>query len=153
MKKSIAAVFFMICVLSAFANEKQTSIGIAPEFNMDSRHNFAGGIALSFNHRLKDDVAVGLSITASTNFYAIRVLEPAFIFRRYMPENNYTGFFVQGELGAFIIFEEGDITPLFNVGIGGGYRFPLGSIFYIEPYARFGYPFAYAIGVSTGICF
>jgi hypothetical protein len=33
----------------------------------------------------------------------------------------------------------------------GGYRMPVGSLWYIEPYGRGGYPFVFGIGVMAGV--
>jgi len=141
-----------IC-LYAFAQEKKISIGVGAEWNMASRHDFAGGAALTFIYNLPGSTALGLSFTGSMNFNKIYVLEPAFLVRNYFSQDLYSGFFFQFDAGAFIAFEETGITPMIKSGLAVGYRIPLGPSFYIEPYGRAGYPFAFGLGAMAGICF
>jgi len=139
--------------LNAFAQEKKLSIGAGAEWNMASRHDFAGGAVLNFLYNLPGATSLGLSFTGSMNFNNIYVLEPAFLVRQYFLQDNHSGFFIQYNMGAFIALEEKGITPMVMTGLAGGYRIPLGSSFYIEPYGRAGYPFAFGLGLMLGICF
>jgi len=120
---------------------------------MNARENFAGGAALAFDYALPFSFAIGVSFTASNNFSGIAVMEPAALLRRYFSKNGNSGLFLQADAGAFLIFEDGKIIPLFMGGLRGGFRLPLKSSFYIEPYGRAGYPFVFGIGVLTGIRF
>ena len=154
MKKWIfLVIIFSELYLCAFAQEKTMAIGLGAEWNMASRHNFAGGTAVNFTYNLPKSTALGLSLTGSMNFNKIYVLEPAFLVRHYFSQDIYSGFFVQFDIGAFIAMEEKGTTPMLMSGIAGGYRIPLKSSFYIEPYGRLGYPFAFGLGVMTGIRF
>ena len=153
MKKTFVVMIFLLCGLSTFAQEKKMSAGAGLEWNMDSRHNFAGGAILNLDFMLPSNTALGINVIASHNFNAIAVIEPLVFYRRYVQDKDHTGFFVQLDGGAFVILEEGDVTTLFHVGVRGGYRIPLGSFFYIEPYGRTGYPFAFGFGAIAGICF
>ena len=119
---------------------------------MNSRENFAGGAALCLNYNLSYSFALGLNITGSTNFSGIAVLEPAASFRWYISGFN-DGFFAEADAGAYLVIEKGQVTPLFLGGLKGGYRFPLGFSFFIEPYGRIGYPFVFGIGVTAGVRF
>jgi len=142
-----------IC-LYAFTQEKKMSVGAGAEWNMASRHDFAGGAVLNFLYNLPGSTAVGLSFTGSMNFNNIYVLEPAFLVRHYFSQEHYSGFFIQYDTGAFIAFEKKGITPMVKSGLTGGYRFLLGSsFFYIEPYGRAGYPFAFGLGAMAGVRF
>jgi len=154
MKKWMLLGLFLsgIC-LCAFAQEKKISTGLGAEWNMASRHDFAGGAVLNFLYNLPGSTSLGLSFTASMNFNNIYVLEPAFLARQYFLQDKHSGFFVQFDVGAFIAFEEKGTTPMIKSGLGSGYRLPLGSFFYIEPYGRAGYPFAFGLGAMAGICF
>ncbi|MCL2831553.1 MAG: hypothetical protein FWD78_00145 [Treponema sp.] len=129
------------------------AMGIGPEWNMDSRYNFAMGGVFGLDINLPNSLAFGLTITGSTNFNGIKVVEPAGLFRWYFMGNGHTGFFAQADLGAFVIFENGNITPMYLGGIRGGYRFSLSQVFYAEPYGRIGYPFAFGIGAMAGFKF
>jgi len=155
-------VFFALLFLSLtariFAQEadvktKKASLGIGAEWNMNSRENFAGGAVLAFNYALPRSFALGVNVTASSNFNGITVIEPAALIRRYF-FGGYKGFFVQADAGAYLILEDGeDLKPMFSGGLRGGFRFPIKTNFYIEPYGRIGYPFVFGVGVLTGINF
>jgi len=154
MKKWILlAILIQGIYICAFAQEKKMSIGAGAEWNMASRHNFAGGAVLNFIYNLPGSSSLGLSFTASMNFNNIYVLEPAFLVRQYFLQDIHSGFFIQFDAGAFIAFEEKGITPTVKSGLACGYRFPLGSSIYVEPYGRAGYPFAFGLGVMAGINF
>ena len=134
------------------------SAGVGPEWNMNSRHNFAGGAVAGVYYNLFGSFSVGLTATGSTNFLNTQVTEFAGLIRWYFKrmEHNgtkHTGLFAQLEGGAFLIMEEGERTVLPLIGLRGGYRLPLGSRFYIEPCGRLGYPFAFGIGLMAGISF
>jgi len=139
--------------LFAFAQEKKMSAGLGTEWNMDSRHNFAGGAVLNFLYNLPGATSLGLSFTGSMNFNNIYVLEPSFLVRQYFLQDNHSGFFAQFNMGAFIALEEKGITSMVMSGLAAGYRFRLGRFFYVEPYGRAGYPFAFGLGAMTGMCF
>jgi len=52
-----------------------------------------------------------------------------------------------------VFMYEGDTLLRFMGGLRLGYRFLLGKrrFFYLEPYARGGYPFAWGAGIMAGI--
>ncbi|MDR2900874.1 MAG: hypothetical protein LBV20_05090, partial [Treponema sp.] len=84
---------------------KRMSLSIAPEWNMNSRENFAAGASIGFNYHFADIFAAGVSFTASTNFDGITVLEPVGMFRWYFLPlmGKYSGFFAQADLGAYLL--------------------------------------------------
>ena len=155
MKKTFFVILFLLCALCAFAQEKKMATGLGLEWNMNSRHNFAGGTILSFDYNLPGYfAAVGFTVGGSSNFSGFEVLEPAVLLRYYILNDGYSGFFTQLDAGTFIIFEDGEDTeyrPL--LGIRGGYRLLLDSPFYIEPFGRLGIPFAFGVGAVAGIRF
>ena len=128
-------------------------IGIGPEFNMNSRKNFAAGGILTFDYNFGAAFALGFTATASYNFAGFTVIEPAAMFRWYFIGAGKGSFFVQADLGVSIILEDGDASAMFLGGLRAGFRLPLGSLFYMEPYGRFGYPFMFGIGVLAGVRF
>ena len=155
-RMSLFIVFVLVFCLNIFAEEGQMAAGLGPEWNMNSRENFAGGIVLGFNYNLPIDIAqltVGVNATISTNFSGYNVLEPAILIRWYFLGKDYMGFFAQADLGVFLIIEDGDTDSLFLGGLRGGFRMPLGSSLFIEPYGRIGYPFAFGVGAIAGIRF
>jgi len=132
-------------------DEKKFAVGLGLEFNMNSPKRYAGGVVLGFDYNLPYFLAVGFTAAYSNNFFGFSVMEPAALFRWYFLGKKYTGFFAQADIGASLIFERGALIPMFLGGLRGGYRFPLGSSFYVEPFGRLGYPFAFGIGVIAGI--
>jgi len=143
--------FCMVFTHNAFAqDEHRTALGLGLEWNMNSRENFAGGAVLGFSFNLSHLFAIGLNATYSNNFSGISTIEPAALFRWYILGKS-TGLFVQADAGAYLVFEAKEFTPMFMGGLRGGYRLPIGSSFYIEPYGRGGYPFVFGVGVTAGI--
>ena len=132
---------------------KKISIGIGPEWNMNSRENFALGGVFTFNINFASIFAAGINVTVSYNFSSIIVIEPAALFRWYFLGSNYNGWFLQTDLGAFLVLEEEHIVPVFTGSLKGGIRLPFGETFFIEPYGRIGYPFMFGIGVLAGVKF
>jgi hypothetical protein len=97
--------------------------------------------------------ALGFTITGSTNFSGYHVIEPTALLRFYILKNSYTGFFGQIDAGPFIIQEDGKTRYMLEGGCRVGYRLPLSTSVYVEPYGRLGYPFAFGIGAMAGIYF
>ena len=160
MKKPLFVLFILFVSLRVFAQDgsgsgNKVAMGIGPEWNMDSRYNFAMGGVFSFDVNIPNSLAVGFTVTGSNNFNEITVIEPAALFRWYFMGHgiDHFGFFAQADIGAFLIFEDGDLTPMFLGGLRGGYRFNLTPLFYVEPYGRLGYPFAFGVGVIGGLIF
>ena len=84
-------------------------------------------------------------------YFSVGTVILLLVMRGYLQESQ-KGLFVQFDIGPFVILENGDVTPMLELGLRSGYRIPLGT-FYIEPYGRLGYPFAFGIGVLAGIYF
>jgi hypothetical protein len=119
---------------------------------MNSRENFAGGAVLGFDVSLSRALALGFTVTYSSNFSGISVIEPAALFRWYLL-GGPAGLFVQADAGAYLVLEDGGLIPLFMGGLRGGFRIPAGPSFYVEPYGRIGYPFAFGVGAMAGVRF
>ena len=155
-KKRVLVFSLLVCNMILFAQDnKRVAIGLGPEWNMDSRFNFAMGGALGLAVSIDDGFAMGLCFSASNNFTGITALEAGGIFRAYIPGKKNFGFFIQTDIGAFFILEEKEVTPMFMNGIRAGYRFLLGpdKKYFVEPYGRLGYPFAFGVGVLGGLRF
>ena len=154
MKKSVVfSALILLYSLCAFGQEEKISAGIGVEWNMNSRHYYAGGAAFSMEFHIPKYSSVGFTVSGNTNFSGITVIEPTLLLRAYIPGNGYKGFFVQVDLGTHIILENKDVTVLFEQGGRGGYRLLLGDYFYVEAYGRLGYPFVFGIGAMTGVRF
>ena len=150
MKKLPVVLLFLTFGTAVFAQDTKIDAGLGPEWNMNSPHNFAGGVLLNFNYNLPNDFAVGINLGASTNFFGVFVIEAGALLRSYVLRADHCGLFLQIDAGIFIIHQDGDIIPLVELGARGGFRFCLGSLFYLDPYIRFGYPFAFGVGVMAG---
>jgi len=148
------------------ATGQKFAVGIGPEMNWnspgkednsrdsDSEKIVAAGAVLTFDYNLGTSFALGLNVTASSNFSHITVIEPAAMCRWYFLGSDHTGWFVQADIGAHLIFEDdGEVTPSFLGGFRGGVRIPLGDKFFIEPFGRAGYPFALGFGAIAGLRF
>ena len=151
MKRVFILCLLLCVVFGLFAQEgagtsKKVSIGVGPEWNMNSRENFAMGGVFGFTVDLPNSFAVGLTAAYSNNFSGIQVIEPSALFRWYFLSENHTGLFVQADVGAYLVLEDGELKPMFSAGLHGGIRLPLGDKFFVEPFGRVGYPFAFGVG-------
>ncbi len=161
MKRNVVLILLFLLTLNVFAQEekdtaeKTFSLSIGPEWNMNARENFAAGAVMGFSYDFFNSFAAGAVFSASSNFKGIAVLEPEAMFRWYFwrPAGSHTGFFVQADIGAYLVIEEGEVIALFDGGIRSGFRFPLGETFFVEPYGRIGYPFVFGFGAIAGLRF
>ena len=163
-KVSISILIIFLAGWNIYAQEDSGSQGMAfgmgPEWNMNSRHNFAGGLVLGFDYNLPVSVplAMGINVAGSYNFSYTVVLEAAPFLRWYFMGVGYTGFFVQADVGYYYAMEDlnkkdKNTFDRINGGLRAGYRLPMESSFYIEPYIRAGYPFVFGVGLMAGILF
>jgi hypothetical protein len=152
MRILLIVVLFLFISLTAFGQEKM-SIGLGPEFNWNSRQRYAAGIPLYFGYNFKEKYKAGTIITFSNNFGNFSVIEPTLFIRRYFNDSMFSGFFVQADLGVFLIFESGEFIPMADAGARVGYRKFFGQSFFIDPNVRLGYPFGFGVGVIAGLCF
>ena len=153
MKKSFAAVLFLVCCLTVSAQEKKMTAGLGAEWSMDFRQRYAGGAVINFDYKLGSNVALGVVITGTTNISNLIFVESAILMRGYFLGTEHTGPFVQEEIGVFLTLDNFKITPLVETAVRVGYRMPLGSSFYLELYGRVGYPFIFGFGAIPGFRF
>jgi hypothetical protein len=144
-----------VCVFAQLTNnrEKKIALGGGLEWNMNSRENFAGGAVIDFDYNFDSSLTGGVVVTVSSNFTGIAVIEPAAMFRWYFLSSVHNGLFAQADAGVYLVVEEANTKALFLGGLRAGIRLPLGVNFFIEPFGRIGYPFAFGIGVLSGINF
>ena len=131
--------------------DSKAAIGAGIEWNMNSRKNFAMGAVLGFDVNIGESFALGFNSTFSSNFFDFYVIEPAAMFRWYFLSREHLGLFAQAEAGVFLIFENEGFSLMPLGGLRAGFRFPLGQNFYVEPFGRLGYPFAFGVGAAAGI--
>ncbi|MCL2758989.1 MAG: hypothetical protein FWD22_02120 [Treponema sp.] len=158
MNKILVFCLFICMTNFIFAEEvtdktAKAAIGIGPEWNMNSRENFAAGGVIAFYLNIGSSLSFGINATVSTNFDEIIVIEPAANFRWYFLGSDHAGWFVQVDAGAYLVMEDDDLTPLFLGGLRAGLRLPLGETLFVEPFGRLGYPFAFGVGVLAGVRF
>jgi len=135
------------------------------EMNMNSGnhyelHNIAAlgfGIHTGGEYNIYDMFAAGLNLNFSfSDFFAF---EAAGFFRWYFLRGlpKATGFlrniFAQADLGLWAGNDIHSEAVKFLGGASAGVRFKLPGNFYIEPYARFGYPFLFGVGATAGYRF
>ena len=149
--------FFILLTLvlcgRVFAQEDGYRMGLGPgvEWNMNADRNFAAGAALGADYNFLNSFATGLSVGVSGNFTVFTAIETAAMFRWYFLGGSHRGLFTQADAGLFLYMEDIQIKPMPLGGLRVGYRMPLSAKFYIEPYARGGYPFAFSVGMSAGM--
>lgn len=140
---------------SVCAQESKVALGAGMEMNMNAHNYFAGGAVLGLDVNLPRSFAAGLSATASFKDTGLTAIEAAAMLRRYFGSKGF--FFAQADAGALFYLEAAyraeKIRTLFSGGLRAGVRLPIGSLWYIEPYARGGYPFIFSVGVIAGIRF
>jgi len=160
MKKMVfISVLFLgiaLCVLAQ--EEKKIAAGFGVEWSMNARETSAVGFALSFDYNLpisKSAFATGFTVIGNVNFTDTVVLEFTALFRWYFLGKGYTGWFAQADAGISFISEDGNkkLPAPVSIGVRTGYRLPLVSSFFVEPYVRIGYSFLFGIGVIGGMRF
>jgi outer membrane protein OmpA-like peptidoglycan-associated protein len=162
-KITFLIIIFLISNFCVFAEDEvkaasnsKTAISAGPEWNMNSRENFAAGAVLAFDFNITSVLAIGFNTTFSSNFSELFVIEPGFLFRWYFfssvnSKQRSVGLFAQADAGASIVFDNTEVSLMPLGGLRGGLRLPLGDVLFIEPFGRIGYPFAFGFGVTAGI--
>ena len=146
-------------LLGRAANYYKTSIGICAEVNKNSISYVAPAAGIYFDYSFFRKISLGGKIIASYDAFekenSIYSLEPLGVLRVYLVSPSgepSTGFYIEGSAGADIIFSNENIHTAFEAGAGFGFRKEFDSL-YIEPMARFGYPYIFAVGFGTGLRF
>jgi hypothetical protein len=140
---------FTVGSLSALSGEF-ASLGI--EGNANTREGGALGGILLLGVDLNQSFSLGLKTAFSSNMDTITTLEPAALFRYYLPFK-FNGLFAQAEIGTAIFFEDGKSYPAFLGGLTFGWRYKVWNDWYIEPSVRTGYPFIWGVGLLAGLSF
>jgi hypothetical protein len=147
------SLLFVVLAGTLSAREAERfALGFGIEGNSNTRDGMAMGESLYFSYEIIKNLEAGVTFGVNHNFQNMTVLEPAAMGRWYFFELPKNKFFAQADLGASLILEDGTLTPLFLGGLTLGARFPLGP-WYLEPYARGGYPFIWGAGLKAGYRF
>ena len=146
-------------LLGRAANYYKMSIGIFAEVNKNSISYIAPAAGICFDYSFFRKISVGGKLIASYDAFekenTVYSLEPLAVLRVYLVSPSgepSTGFYIEGTGGADIIFSNENVHTVFDAGAGFGFRKEFDS-FYIEPMARFGYPYIFEIGFGTGLRF
>jgi hypothetical protein len=126
--------------------------GLGVETNANTREGAAFGGGLSLGLDLNQQFSFGVKTAFSADMDTVTTLEPAVLFRYYLPLK-FNGLFAQTEIGAAIFFEDGNNYYAFMGGLVLGWRFNAYKNWYIEPSVRGGYPFVWGIGLQAGLHF
>ena len=146
-------------LLGRAANYYKMSIGIFAEVNKNSISYIAPAAGIYFDYSFFRKISLGGKLIASYDAFekenTVYSLEPLAVLRVYLVSPSgepSTGFYIEGTGGADIIFSNENVHTVFDAGAGFGFRKEFDS-FYIEPMARFGYPYIFAVGFGTGLRF
>ena len=146
-------------LLGRAANYYKMSIGIFAEVNKNSISYIAPAAGICFDYSFFRKISLGGKLIASYDAFekenTVYSLEPLAVLRVYLVSPSgepSTGFYIEGTGGADIIFSNENVHTVFDAGAGFGFRKEFDS-FYIEPMARFGYPYIFEIGFGTGLRF
>jgi len=145
----LAGFFFIVGSLYALSG---AFAGLGVEVNANTREGAAFGGGLSAGLDINSQFSFGLKTNFSSNFDAISTLDIAGLFRYYLPFQ-FTGLFVQAELGTAVFFEDGKSYPALLGGTAFGWRYNFLGNWYVEPCVRGGYPFIWGVGLITGYHF
>jgi hypothetical protein len=119
------------------------------EGNMNTVSNAAAASWFSATLDFGRVFAAGIKAGYSHNFSDTGTLEMAALGRWYFLSLEKSRIFAQVELGADLIFYDGDTLPALLGGLAVGWRIPLGS-WYLEPALRGGYPYIWGAGIGFG---
>jgi hypothetical protein len=133
----------------AAAQNKPVALGLGVEGNMNTISNASAASWFSAAMDFGRLFAAGIKTGYSHNFSDIGTLEIAALGRWYFLSFQTSRLFAQVELGADLIFYEGDIVPAFLGGLAVGWQIPLGP-WYLEPALRGGYPYIWGAGLGFG---
>ena len=158
-KRILLAILTAVIVNTAVSAQSEEYFFIAPlaEAAGYSHHSIAYGGGLTVGTGSGSAIGMGfLYFTDPENFVFMEIL----VFMRFyfFGRQASTGPFLQ-LIGGPVIYADSNPNPSsysygnFSAGLGAGWRFPLGERFYIEPAVRFGHPYVFGGGISTGVRF
>jgi hypothetical protein len=152
MKSKVFSFFAIAFVFAAARLQAQAFFaGAGPEASMNTIEGASFGEGFQAGYDFSPRMAAGLRLGGNGNFANTACFESAAFFRYYMPF--LSGLFAEADIGASVFFADKRTVPAFLAGAGAGYRLKLGSLLYIEGFARAGYPFAWGVSLSAGLRF
>jgi hypothetical protein len=163
-KKIFSLTVCMIISVFAFSEEPNLlSAGIGMEGNKNTRDGAALGESIGVDYSFNIDMETftlsldaGIKTYFSQNFDGIVTFEPLAFIRWYPLQPGIFNFFVQAGAGAALIREDTDTmerSAAVFLGEGAaGLRWSIGN-FFVDAYARGGYPFMWGAGLAGGYKF
>jgi hypothetical protein len=125
------------------------TLGGGAMYDHNSRVDFALGYGVGLERYLFTEYAsLGFRVTLHTDFDMITNTEAAINFRAYMPLAK-GAWFAQWGFGFAAFVDETRTRNTYIMDLSAGYRVYMGR-FYVEPYARIGYPFIVGAGFNVG---
>jgi hypothetical protein len=132
----------------------KVSIGLGAEVNKNTVKDVAFAGVLTYDFAFTPRFSGGSRVAFSHNFDDLGTLEAELALRFYFFSRNSSGPFAQANGGVSFIVRNDDTYDDMDTKLlcGGtvGWRLHLDS-FYIEPYARTGYPFVWGGGLIAGV--
>ena len=132
------------------------SLGGEAAIYTSSMVSYGGGFSVGYGK----GIGIGFKAVYFIDTEALtNILELGFLLRYYFFGSGYnSGPFVQLTAGQALFFRQDDITFPANwgmlcIGAAAGWQINLGSIIFIEPSIRAGYPYYIGGGLSVGIRF
>jgi hypothetical protein len=160
MRKNWALAVAVIAALTLFSagaaaqdrqERKHFYAGVGLENSMNSLRFYALSESAGIFYDFHENMAVGAKLGVSENFTGTMVYEPEIFFRTYLLKFGWGRIFAQWSVGESLIVEDGDLYPMLLAGFSAGVHVPLLGFLYVEPYLRFGYPYAWGVGAMGGI--
>jgi len=136
---------------SGFYGRQRFAMGAGMEVNMNSKEDVAMAYGAKAGMDFSIIPALSVGLNAGFSFSEMNVIEPAAMLRWYFM-HKYAPIFIQADAGVWMGIEQGkDMDIKFLGGASAGVRIPMARNFYVEPYARVGYPFMFGGGVMAGL--
>jgi hypothetical protein len=127
--------------------------GAGLENSMNSPRFYALSEVATIHSDFSDHMAMGFKAGVSENFGATMTLETEAFWRIYPVKFRWGAVFTQWSLGESFIFDDSYFYPMLLCGFTAGVHIPIFGFLYVEPYARFGYPYMWGMGAVGGIRF
>jgi len=160
----ILVIFLLVPVYSVYSDDEAPAktaqdfwISLGGDASMYSYTGMSYGGSLSFGYG--SGSSIGLKLSYFFNEESIDTFEICLLLRFYiLGKNAYSGPFFQFLGGASLFNRSGDFAipsnvGIFSAGLGFGWRFLFADRFFIEPFIRGGFPYAFGGTVSVGVRF
>ncbi|MDR1956144.1 MAG: hypothetical protein LBQ30_04745 [Treponema sp.] len=134
--------------------KKQANLGLGIEGNVNTGNSMIFAQSICYDQRLFTVFGLGLLFTVSSDFGSFLSMEPEVFVRWYFLDLGIPGggLFVQEDMGLRLASDNFVIKPAFLGGFSLGFRYAFKyQDYYMEPYIRGGFPFAFGVGLRGGV--